>query len=307
MRRTALKCIYEMAKSDSRIVYIGSDVTKGEIASYQKEFPHRFLMEGVYEGHLVGMAAGLALSGKIPYVNTIASFLTRRCYEQVLVDLCVHDLPVRLIGNGGGMVYAPLGSTHVANEDIAIFRVIPNMTIVVPCDADEMKRLMPKTLDWPHPIYIRLAKGGDPIISTDKCPFEIGKAIPLREGKDILFVSTGTMSHRAMQAADALALKGIGASVLHVHTVKPLDKEQILERASEVRVIVSVEEHRITGGLGSAVAELLSETMWGTAKRFRRLGFPDTFGEDLGSQDEILDKYGLSVETIVRQTEALMG
>ena len=172
MRNTCLNEVHRLAKQNNNVVFIGSDLGAGTLASMKEEMPDRFFMEGISEQHIIGMSAGLAMEGFIPYVNSIAPFLTRRCYEQVLVDLCLHDLPVRLIGNGGGVVYAPLGPTHLAVEDIAIFRAIPNMTIIAPCDADEMLRLMPKTIDWPHPIYIRLAKGGDKIISQNNLDFE---------------------------------------------------------------------------------------------------------------------------------------
>lgn len=158
MRRACLLSVHELARRDERVVFIGSDITKQNLEELEAEFPARFFMEGIYEAHLIGMAAGLAMTGKVPYLNTIATFLTRRCYDQVVVDLCLHELPVRLLGSGGGTVYAPLGPTHVANDDIAILRAIPNMTIVAPCDADEMSRLMPQTLDWPGPIYVRIAK-----------------------------------------------------------------------------------------------------------------------------------------------------
>ena len=182
MRKACLLSIYELARRDDRVVFIGSDITKQNLEKFSAEYPDRFFMEGIYEAHIIGMAAGLALNGKIPYINTIATFLTRRCYEQILVDLGLHNLPVRLLGSGGGTVYAPLGPTHLANEDIAILRAIPNMTIVAPCDADEMGRLMPQTLNWNGPVYVRMAKGGDRIVSSDKHRFEIGKAIPVREG-----------------------------------------------------------------------------------------------------------------------------
>ena len=257
MRRTCLQCIYELAQRDERVVFIGSDITKRDLTAFAEEYPDRFLMEGIYEQHLIGMAAGLAFSGKVPYINTIATFLTRRCYEQVLVDLCIHDLPVRLIGSGGGAVYAPLGATHMANEDLAILRVIPNMTVIAPCDAEEMKRLMPQTLCWPHPIYIRLAKGGDPIVSDPDQHFEIGRGIRLRGGGDVLLVTTGIATNRGLAAAEALAEDGISAGVLHLHTIKPLDEEALLAAVDGVKVVASVEEHRIAGGLGSAVAEVL--------------------------------------------------
>jgi transketolase len=181
MRATCVNMVYELAKKDERVVFIGSDLSPGLLAGMKKDYPDRYYMEGVTEANVIGMAAGMALEGFVPYVNTIATFITRRCYEQVAVDLCLHDLPVRLIGNGGGFVYAPLGPTHEAIEDIAIMRALPNMTVVVPADAEEMRRFMAITLDWPHPIYIRLAKGGDEVVTKPEHGFAIGKAILLRE------------------------------------------------------------------------------------------------------------------------------
>ena len=165
MRKTCLDMVYELAKKDERVFFIGSDLGVGTLNSFKREMPTRFFMEGVSEANMIGMAAGLAMEGKIVYVNTIATFLTRRCFEQIVLDLCLHDVNVRLIGNGGGLVYAPLGPTHLAIEDIALFRALPNMTIVAPADADEMRRLMPLTVDHKGPLYIRLAKGNDPIVT----------------------------------------------------------------------------------------------------------------------------------------------
>ena len=306
MRRTALNCIHELATKDERVVFIGSDITKRDVTAFAEEFPNRFFMEGIYEQHLIGMAAGLALSGKIPFINTIATFLTRRCFEQILVDLCMHNLPVRLIGSGGGVVYAPLGGTHIAIEDIAILRVIPNITIISPSDAEEMKRLMPHTLNWPNPIYIRLAKGGDPILASKNNAFEIGKAITVIEGDKIVFISTGTTTYIAKQAADILAKDGIDVGVVHVHTIKPLDKEMILNTIAEAQIVLTIEEHRITGGLGSALSELIAEEHKGKAIKFKRIGFPDIFTEELGSQNEIMGKYGITVENILKTTKELL-
>src|ERR1700743_2200042 len=165
MRQTCLNMAYDLAKRDNRGLCIGPDLSPGLLGDMKAEMPERWYMEGITEANVIGMAAGLALEGYIPYVNTIATFITRRCYEQVAIDLCLHDLPVRLIGNGGGLVYAPLGPTHLAIEDIAIMRALPNMAVVAVCDAQEMTAFMQASLDWPHPIYIRLAKGGDPIVS----------------------------------------------------------------------------------------------------------------------------------------------
>ena len=305
MRKTCLHSIYKLAKLDNRVVFIGSDITNSGLEEFRNEFPERFFIEGIYEQHLVGMAAGLAFSGKIPYINTLATFITRRCYEQILIDLCIHDLPVRLIGSGGGTVYAPLGGTHVTNEDLAIMRVIPNMTVIAPSDANEMEKLMEKTLEWPHPIYIRMAKGGDPIVTDKINTFEIGKSITLKKGSDVLFISTGITSHLAIKASEELSLQNISASVLHIHTIKPLDKEKIIDMMSKFSVIITIEEHRIVGGLGSAVSELLAEANFNKSKKFARIGFPDVFTLELGSQNEIMEKYGINVSSIIKKTKEL--
>src|ERR1700744_3068960 len=180
MRATCLKHVHALAKRDERVVFIGSDLSPGLLADMQREMPERWFMEGITEQTVAGMAAGFAMEGFIPYVNTIATFITRRCYEQVAIDLCLHDLPVRLIGNGGGFVYAPLGPTHEAIEDIAIMRALPNMTVVAPADAEEMKRFMAVSIDWPHPIYIRMGKGGDEVVTRPEHGFKIGQAYLLR-------------------------------------------------------------------------------------------------------------------------------
>src|SRR6202163_2273343 len=194
MRNACLEKVHDLAKRDGRVVFIGSDLSPGLLAEMKREMPDRYYMEGIMEQNVIGMAAGFALEGYIPYVNTIATFITRRCYEQVAVDLCLHDLPLRLIGNGGGLVYATLGPTHLAIEDVAIMRALPNMTVVAVCDAAEMKSLMAGRLDWPGRIYIRLAKGGDPIVSRPQNGFAIGKAIPMRKAQSrrpVALMSTG--------------------------------------------------------------------------------------------------------------------
>src|SRR5476649_2340275 len=167
MRKTCLDQVYELAKKDPRIFFVGSDLGYETLKQFKNEIPDRFFMEGVSEANLIGISAGMAMEGKIVYANTIATFLSRRCFEQIVLDMALHHVNVRLIANGGGLVYAPLGPTHLAIDDLAILRAVPNMTIIAPCDAQEMKRLMPLTVDHQGPMYIRLAKGGDPIVSSD--------------------------------------------------------------------------------------------------------------------------------------------
>ena len=304
MRKTCLDMVYELAKRDERVVFIGSDLGPGLLDDMKNEMPDRWYMEGVSEQNMIGMAAGLAMEGYIPYVNTIATFITRRCYEQVALDLCLHNLPVRLIGNGGGLVYAPLGPTHLAIEDMAIMRALPNMTVVAPTDADEMRRFMKTTPDHPGPVYIRLAKGGDEIVSRDADGFQIGRAILLRDPADVLIVATGVMVNRSLAAAEALAEKGIGCGVLNMHTVKPLDTERLLTLASKVRLLVTVEEHTLAGGLGSAVVEAFADHPGARRPAVLRLGIPDAFASEYGTQDSLLETYGLQPEGIARRIAA---
>jgi transketolase len=305
MRKTCLDVVYELARNDDRIVFIGSDLGVGTLKQFKAEMPERYFMEGVSEANLIGMAAGLAMEGRIVYANTIATFLTRRCFEQVALDLCLHNVNVRLIANGGGLVYAPLGPTHLAIEDIAILRALPRMAILAPADAAEMRRLMPLTVDYPGPLYIRLAKGGDPIVTDERQAFAIGKVFPMREGGDGLIVSTGVLLKRALDAAEMLHEKGLEVTVLHVPTVKPLDEAAIREYAGRVPVIVTAEEHSVIGGLGSAVAEVLAEANFDSRKRFKRIGIPDVFPDQYGSQDSLMTRYAITTGAICQTIEEL--
>src|SRR5690349_11714903 len=294
MRQTCLNMVHDLAKRDDRVLFVGSDLSPGLLADMKREMPDRWYMEGITEQNLIGMSAGLAKEGYIPYANTIATFITRRCYEQVAVDLCLHDLPVRLIANGGGVVYAPLGPTHLAIEDIAIMRALPNMTVVAPADAPEMIRFMKVSVDYPGPIYIRVAKGHDPVVTTDTGPFVIGKAVPMRDGSEVLIATTGVGLQVSLAAAEKLAAAGVKAAVLHFPTIKPLDTEALHAHAERAAVIVSVEEHTVIGGLGSAIAEDLAETDLLHGRRFKRVGIPDVFPSVYGDQNGMMRKYGIS-------------
>jgi transketolase len=296
MRATCLNMIYELAKRDKRALFIGSDLSPGLLTEMKRDMPDRWYMEGITEANVIGMAAGLALEGYIPYVNTIATFITRRCYEQVAIDLCLHELPVRLIGNGGGLVYAPLGPTHLAIDDIAIMRALPRMTVTAVCDAKEMVRLMNRTLDWPDPIYIRLAKGGDPVVSREENGFAIGRAIPMRKARSkrsIVLMATGVMTTNCLAAAELLAKDGIDVSVVHFHTIKPLDQEAVLEFARDAELVATVEEGTRIGGFGSAVTDLLVEKMGSALPPLMRIGLPDEFPNKYGVQDDLFEVYGL--------------
>ena len=299
MRQLCLKMVHELARADERVVFIGSDLGAGTLAAFREEFPDRFFMEGVSEANVLGMAAGLAMEGHIVYVNTLAVFITRRAFEQASLDIAMHNLNVRLIGNGGGLVYAPLGPTHMAIEDLALMRAIPNMTIVAPADACEMGRLMPQIHEIKGPVYIRLAKGNDPVVTSELEPPAIGKALVARQGSDVLLATTGITLAIALQAADVLAHDGLDAKVLHFHTVKPLDVETLVREASSAKIVVSIEEHVMSGGLGSAVAEVIAEARWNAPKTFRRVALPDAFPSLYGSQAGQLQEAGVTAERIV--------
>jgi transketolase len=307
MRETCLDQVYELAKTDPRITFIGSDLGVGTLRKFKEEMPDRFYMEGISEAHLVGMAAGLALEGGIVYANTISTFITRRCFEQVAVDVCLHNLNVRLIGNGGGLVYAPLGPTHLAIEDISILRALPNMTIVAVADAQEMKRLMPQTVEHEGPMYIRLGKGYDPIVTSDAVPFRIGKGLHMREGGDVLLVTTGITLKVAQEAATALVPEGVECAILHMPTIKPFDLERLLDLAGRVRAVIAIEENTILGGLGSAVAEAIAEAGFSPGKKFRRIGIPDVFSDRYGSQANLMDYHGINAGAVVSTARALLG
>lgn len=307
MRQAALDMVHEIARRDERVVFIGSDLGVGTLAKFRAEMPDRFFMEGVAEQNIIGVAAGLAMEGFVPYVNTIATFLTRRCFEQVAVDLCLHNLPVRLIANGGGVVYAPLGPTHLAIEDMAILRALPNMTVIAPSDAVEMRRLIPATLNHPGPVYIRLGKGGDPVVAREDESFGIGRAILKRTPGTVGMVTTGVMTERCLRAAELLASQKIAAGVLHCHTVKPLDHEAVRNFARGLHLLVTVEEHVATGGLGSAVIDGLLAA-GDPVPAALRLSLPDAFPHHYGSQDDLLGLAGLQPEAIAeRVAKAVKG
>lgn len=306
MRKRGLNTIYALAQEHSEVLYIGSDVGKGTLSEFQQNLPGQFFVEGIAEAHVIGMAAGLAANGKMPFVNTIATFLTRRCYDQVAIDVCLGKLDVRLYANGGGLVYAPLGPTHQAIDDIALMSALPNMTVIAPCDADEMERAVRASHTYKGPIYFRVARGGDPIVSNADRPFAIGKAVVMREGTDLLFVTTGITCQIALDVAEQLAAKGVQAAVVHNHTVKPLDKDTLVPWLRKIPAVISLEEHSLMGGLGSAVARLIAEGDRHPQGRFRMMGIPDTFPDGYGRQENLLQRYQLDGASVFANTCAWM-
>lgn len=284
MTRTAcLNGVYELAKQDPRVVFIGSDLSPNTLPEFQRDFPDRFFMEGINEQNCIGMAAGMAMEGYIPYVNTIATFLTRRCYEQVAMDVCAHNLPVRLIGNGGGLLYAPLGPTHCAIEDMAIMRALPNMTVMNCGSNEEIKHFIQMSLVYEGPMYFRLGRDNDD-------PYEITQA---DDAAPILIVSTGIMSAKAAQIQRKLS-SGIGCEVHHMPIIKPFQHVGFLERVCTKRLTVIMEEGVINGGLGSAALECLADN--DIQVPVLRFGIPDAFPHHYGEREDSLETYGLTPE-----------
>jgi transketolase len=298
VRKTCIDMVYELAKKNKKVIFVGSDLGAGVLEEFKKKIKNRFFMEGVSEQYITGMVAGLAKEGFIPYFNTIATFITRRNFEQNIIDLGLHNLPVRLIGNGGGLVYAPLGPTHQAIEDIAIMRTIPNMNIIAPCDANEMKNLMPQTVNLKGPLYIRLARGGDKVVTNKVKKITFGKSILFGNPQDILFVTTGITTQECLDVVEKLKLKKIKAGVLHNHTVKPFDKKNLLKLANKTKLIVTVEEHIVSGGLGSLVLENLNLYNSKSINNLLRIGIDDKFVKKYGSQKDLLEYCGISKEKI---------
>jgi transketolase len=294
-----------MAKKDKRIVLICVDQDVG-LAKMADEMPGQYFMEGISEANITGVASGLAADGLIPHIVNHASFLTRRPFEQIVLDTCLQERNVRFIGMGGGLATAHLGPTHTVIEDMSVMRAVPNMTVMAPCDADEMRRLLPVSADWAGPMYIRLARYGKPIVSQDENGFEIGKAILLRrppaDGKHVLLISTGAMTNRAVSAANELAASGIECAVLHVHTIKPLDREAICAHAAGASLVVTMEENVLNGGFGSACLEALVDgaDLFGSLPPIHRIGLPDKFVHEYGTQESLFDAFGLETHHVVK-------
>jgi transketolase len=293
--------ITELASRDERIVLLSGDIGNRLFDRYKQQHPRRFVNCGVAEANMISMAAGMALSGLRPIGYTITPFITTRCLEQIRVDVCYHEAPVIIVGVGAGLSYASLGGTHQSCEDIAHLRVLPNMTVVCPGDAVEVRQALRAAVAYDRPVYIRLGKKGEPVVHQRIPDFAIGKGIVLRTGDAVCILSTGTMLPVAVEAAQRLAADGLSTQLVSLHTVKPIDEELLTEAAATFRVIVTVEEHSAMGGLGGAVAEWLTDRPQSKA-RLIRVGTSDTFLHGGGGQDWARGQFGLTADTIVERT-----
>lgn len=289
------KTLVELGREYPNLVVLEADVAKSTKTIYfAKEFPERFFQMGIAEQNEFGVASGMALSGKLVFVSTYAVFATMKACEQIRTYICYTNANVKIIATHGGLTPGNDGATHQGTEDLGIMRTMPNMKIVVPADANSVNRLIREVTLLNGPIYVRLTRDPLPKIYEEKEKFEIGKAKKIIEGKDATIIAIGDMVSWALKAAKELKEEGIHISVVDMHTLKPLDKDKIKEAAKNTGAIVSVEDHNIFNGLGSAVAEVVAEEC---RVPFKRIGIPDTFGES-GKYELLIDKYGIGVKDI---------
>ncbi len=297
MRAAFIQTLIELAAADDRIVLITGDLGFGVVEPFAARFPHRFLNIGVAEQNMTGIAAGMALSNKIVFTYSIGNFPTLRCLEQIRNDVCYHNANVKIVSVGAGLAYGALGASHHATEDIAVMRALPNMVVLSPADNLEAEMATRAAVAHDGPVYLRLARTNEPAVHAGTISFEIGKAIPVKEGNDITLIATGSMVHISAEAASILASNGVQARVLSMHTIRPLDEEAVYSAACETGAIVAIEEHSKIGGLGSAVAEVLAESS-GHAIPFRRVALPPEFVSLVGSQQYLREAYSLSAAGI---------
>jgi len=298
MRTAFIEKISEMARKNEDIYFLTGDLGFSVIENFKKEFPQRFLNVGIAEQTMMGVAAGLALSGKTVFTYSIASFVTMRCFEQIRNDICYPNLKVRIIGIGSGFSYSTYGLTHNSLSDISLMRTLPNMTIIAPGDPTEVERAMEDSEKIEGPIYFRLGKKGEPRLYSEDINFEIGKGTVLRNGNKVALMSTGNMLETVCAVADDLEKAGISTKLISMHTVKPVDKELIMDTFNKVDYIFTIEEHHLLGGLGSAVAELISENLLNRKTVFKQMGVDDVFCREIGDQNYMRGLFGLSREQI---------
>tara|TARA_S200000501_G_C20825294_1_gene744685 strand:+ start:510 stop:1448 length:939 start_codon:yes stop_codon:yes gene_type:complete len=302
MRNAFAKEVTRLAKKSSDLVLLSGDIGNRLFDDY-KSIPHsNFINCGIAEANMMGVASGLAMSGLRPIVYTITPFTTTRCLEQIRVDACYHNVPVVIVGTGSGLSYASLGPTHHSLEDFAIFRAIPNITILAPSDEVELKKCLNEALKINSPVYIRIGKKGEEIITDKTLNLSIGKSITKRKGKDVCLIGTGTIMPEVLSAADYLESKKISVHVESFHTIKPLDKRSLRKIFKKFDLVSVIEEHSSIGGLYGAIAEWRSLEKAQFQTRVLSFGTADEFMHDIGSQDYARKKYGLNAENIFNKT-----
>jgi transketolase len=300
------EALVELGTQNEKIVVLDADLAHATTTCmFADQYPNRFYNVGIAEQNLMGVAAGLSQTGLIPFASTFALFGAGRAYEQVRNTICYPKLNVKIAVTHSGVTVGEDGGSHQSVEDLALMRVVPNMTVLVPCDANEVKKAVAAAAALEGPVYLRIARPPAPVFTEINAPFTVGKANLLRNGKDVTLIATGLMVYQALEAADELAKNGIDAAVVNMHTLKPFDNEMVVKMAAQTGRIITVEEHSVIGGLGSAVAEVLSEKVSGGC-RFKRIGLEDCFGQS-GTPDELLKIYGLTAENIAKAAKTLMN
>lgn len=298
------EALKELGAANSQVVVLDADLTKSTKTSvFAKAFPTRFFNMGIAEQNLIGTAAGLAAAGKIPFASTFAIFATGRAYEQIRNSVAYPKLNVKVAATHAGLTVGEDGASHQALEDIALMRAIPNMTVIVPADAEETKQAVKCAAAISGPVYIRLGRPGVPVLFDETYKFAIGKAVTVAEGTDATIAATGIMVGIALEAAEKLQAEGIKTRVLNISTIKPIDRDALMAAAKETGAIVTAEEHNVIGGLGSAVAEVISEIC---PVPLMRVGVQDTFGES-GTPAALLEKYGLTADDIAAAVKTVIA
>ncbi|MDR3571205.1 MAG: transketolase C-terminal domain-containing protein [Candidatus Pacebacteria bacterium] len=298
--------LVEAAQNDPRIVALCADLTEStRMEEFKKKFPERFVEIGVAEQNLVTVASGMAAFGKIPFITSYATFSPGRNNEQIRTTVSINEQPVKVVGSHAGISVGPDGATHQALEDIALMRVQPNMTIVSPCDAEEARKATIAIAQTKSPAYIRLGREKTPLMTTTETPFEFGKAnvVWKNDAPQVAIFATGPLLFQALLAARELEGQGIGATVVNVHTIKPLDEETIVREAQQARAVVTVEEHQVAGGLGGAIAELLAQR---SPMPIEFVGVRDRFGQS-GTMQELLKEYGLDAPAITESVRKVIS
>ncbi len=296
------KALEKYGVGNEKVVVLDADLSKStKTAVFQKACPERFFNMGIAEQNLAGVAAGLATTGKIPFISTFAMFGAGRAFEIIRNSIAYPKLNVKICATHAGLTVGPDGASHQAIEDLSLMRTVPNMVVINPADAESTDRLIKAIIEHHGPVYMRLGRSGVPVIYDENTPIEIGKGIVVKEGTDVSIIATGIMVNEAIKASEELKKENINAEVIDIHTIKPLDEKLIIETAKKTGKVVVAEEHNIIGGLGSAVSEVLSENH---PTKIKRVGVKDTFGES-GSPADLVKKYGLTSEEIIKACKAL--
>ncbi|MGA1866693.1 MAG: transketolase family protein [Thermoplasmatota archaeon] len=294
------EALVELGAKYQQVVALNADLSGSTTTTmFDKAFPERFFNVGVAEQNMMGIAAGLAATGKIVFASTFAMFATGRAYDQIRQSIAYPKLNVKIVATHAGITVGGDGASHQMHEDLALMRVLPHMTVIAPADYWETKKAVLKVAETPGPCYIRLGRTDTPLVYDETYDFQIGKASRLRDGDDVTIIAVGLMVAKALEAADVLKKKGISARVVNMSTIKPVDKNMIVEAAKETGAIVTAEEHNMIVGMGSAVAEVLADY---EPVPQRRVGIPDVFGES-GESEELMEAYGLTVENIVENAK----